>query len=189
MTYDFAALRFTEDKNISDKVYWYLCEIPVKDGDRVLAPVGMRDRLQAAVVEQTFSAQAKDAPYDLRLMKSVAAKCGARKLVADGTECLEFGGVRYDEKHYTPYGKILLARSMPKTTEELKAYGVTDFPDAEAEDIYEKIARAGGCVLLCGGAGERVFQMLLDLARGINKLLYDCGADRATVEVLKEKLQ
>ena len=189
MIYEFAALRFTEDVNISDRVYWYLSEFPVKVGDRVLAPVGSHDRLQSAVVERTLSALEKDAPYDLRLIKRIAAKSGARKLVAGGMEYLEFGGVRYDEKHFTPFGKILLAKAKSKTTDELRTYGVTEIFEDETPEVYEEIARSRGCVLLCGEAGERIFQALLNLARGINQPLYDLDVDRATVELLKEKLQ
>ena len=61
MKYDFALLRFAEDKNISDRGYWYLSGFPVAAGERVLAPVGMHDRLQCAVVERSLSAAAEDA--------------------------------------------------------------------------------------------------------------------------------
>ena len=187
---NFAALRFAEDENISGRIYWYLCEVPVKPGDRVLAPVGFRNRLQAAIVERTLFAERENAPYNPGFIKSVAAECGARKLLADGCECLELGGVRYAKKHFTPFGRILLTRTMPKRLEELRAYGVTEILDcAEDGAVYDKIARAKGCVLLVGTDGERVFQKLLDLARGINKPLYDLGVKTQTVELLREKLQ
>ncbi len=191
MKLNFAALRFTEDKNISERIYWYLSEFPLKTGDRVLAPIGTHDRLQAAVVEKTLSAERENAPYDLRLIKSVAAPCGARKLIADGNEYLEFGGVRYDEKHYTRFGKILLVKDETEQTDELTAYGVTDFIDCttENDELYDKIARARGCVVLAGEAGESAFQKLLNLMRGINKPLYDFGVETETVRLLKEKLQ
>lgn len=191
MKRSFAALRFAEDKNISERVYWYLNEFPLKTGDRVLAPVGTHDRLQAAVVEKTLSVEQENAPYDLRLIKSVAAPCGARKLIAGGKEYLEFGGVRYDEKHYTRFGKILLAKDETMQSGELTAYGVTDFIDCTAEngELYDKIARARGCAVLAGKAGESAFRNLLHLTRGINKPLYDLGVGTETVRLLKEKLQ
>ncbi len=191
MKLNFAALRFTEDKNVSERIYWYLSEFPLKAGDRVLAPIGAHDRLQAAVVEKTFSAERENAPYDLRLIKSVAAPCGARKLIAGGKEYLEFGGVKYDDKHYTRFGRVLLAKSEPERIDELTAYGVTDFIRCTTENnqIYDRVARARGCVVLAGEAGESAFQKLLNLVRGINKPLYDFGVETETVRLLKEKLQ
>ena len=188
MTYSFAALRFFGDKNISDRIYWYLTGIPLKIGDSVLAPVGMHDRLQLARVEKTLSASGEDAPYDVRLLKSVEAMHGARKLVADGTELLEFGGVRYDEKHFTPFGRLLLAKELPQALDELKDYGVTDILGEEEDDPYEKIANARGCVVAVGKGGEEVFKSLLEFVRGINKPLYDIGVTTQQLAHLKEKL-
>lgn len=191
MKYTFAALRFSEDINISERIYWYLCEFPVQTGDRVIAPVGFHDRLQAAIVERTLVTDKENAPYDIRLIKSVAAVCGARKLIADGVECLELGGVRYDEKHFTPFGRVLLAKRTPERLDDLKAYGVTEFLECGAanQEIYEKIAQARGAVLIVGDDGESVFQSLLGLARGVNQPLYELGIKTDTVARLKEKLQ
>lgn len=191
MTYKFAALRFAEDRNISDRVYWYLCDFPVKTGDRVLAPVGSRSRLQCAVVERVLTADETDAPYDLRLIKEVAAPFGARKLFADGTECFEFGGARYDEKHFTPFGKLLYSKDVPQKTEELSTYGITQVWQGDAEDpeIYELIAREKGGVLVLNKAGKKVCETLLALLKGENKYLYDIGLKRETVALLEEKLQ
>ena len=80
----FAALRFAEDGNLSDRTYWYRCDFALSPGERVLAPVGPHDRLQRAVVERVLEAGAENAPYDLRLIKSVAARDGARLLRAGG---------------------------------------------------------------------------------------------------------
>lgn len=188
MKYEFAALRFVEDKNISDRVYWYLTENPLEIGEKVLAPVGIHDRLQLAQVVKTLTATKETAPYDVQLVKSVATLYGARKLTADGIDLLEFGGVRYDEKHYTPFGRLLLAKEFPKTTDELKDYGVTEILGDEEKDPYAKIADTKGCVVVVGAAGEKVFKSLFEFVRGVNKPLYDIGVTTELMARLKEKL-
>ena len=190
MKYDFAALRFFNDKNIRDRVYWYLCDFPLTVGEKVLAPLGMHGRLQAATVEKTFSADREHAPYDVDLLKRVLCRVGERMLMADGAECLELGGVRYDEKHYTPFGRVMLAKTKPEKTEELKRYGVEKVLDCEGNDtLYEEIASAKGCVLLYGARGRTAFEALLALARGDSAPLLSAGADERTILRLKEKVQ
>lgn len=186
----FAALRFLEDANISDRVYWYLCEFPLREGERVLAPVGSHDRLQCAAAEKVLEAEEKDAPYDLRLIKRVEAKLGARKFVADGTEYLEFGGVRYDEKRFTRFGRVAFARETPRGTDEILAYGYPGFVSGSADDAktYSQIAQNGGGIL-CGEEGEKIFSALLALARGENRAIYETGVSRETVSRLEELLR
>ena len=99
----FAALRFTEDENIRDRVYWYRCAFRNKGGERVLAPVGSHDRLQCARVERVLFAEEGDAPYDPALLKDVAAPLGARSFLWEGRTCFELGGVRYDQKRFTRF--------------------------------------------------------------------------------------
>lgn len=190
MKYDFAALRFFNDKNVCDRTYWYLSDFPLSVGDKVLAPLGMRGKLQAAVVEKIVCSDREHAPYDVDLAKRIACRVGERRLFADGVECLELGGVRYDEKHYTPFGRVLLAKDEPERTEELKLYGVEKTLPCEGNDVpYEEIASAKGCVLLCGARGRTAFEALLALARGDAEPLLAAGADGRTILRLKEKLQ
>ena len=188
MKRDFAALRFTADSNLSDRVYWYLTEFALSQGERVLAPVGVHDRLQEARVEKTLSAEERDAPYDLRLIKKVAAKYGARKLVLDGAELLEFGGVRYDEKHFTPFGRLLLSKSLPADRAEIALCGVTKTLLYAADDpaLYREIAHSAGCVLLSGSEGEAAFRNLYAFLRD-GRLAAE-GVDGDTLSLLKEKL-
>ncbi len=177
----FAALRFTEDENLRDRVYWYLGE-GLKEGERVLAPVGPHDRLQRARVERTLLAEAENAPYDIRLMKKVAARDGARVLAAGGVRCVELGGVRYDDRHYTRFGRVLYAEEEPEG-EELAAYGVkrtvrTDRPDGET---MRRILGAP-CVLVTGAGAAEVCSLLLALARR-----EEDAAERARALGLEEK--
>ncbi len=181
MKYGFAALRFTEDKNLKDRVYWYLCELPLVLGERVLAPVGPHDRLQAARVERLLSADEKDAPYDMRLIKRVAAKYGARKLLIGEKELLEFGGVRYDEKRYTPFGKLLLSK---EPFSEGENYGMKAI-DLSGAPLYEEIARSADCILLFGEEGERAFRALYAFLRGEGEL----PVREETARLIKEKLR
>lgn len=189
MKYDFAALRFYNDENICDRIYWYLSDFPLTVGEKVLAPLGMRGKLQAAVVEKTVFLDREHAPYDVDLAKHVTGKLGARRLMADGVECLEFGGVKYDEKHYTPFGRVMLAKDKPQQTEELKLYGVEKVLICEENDrLYEEIASTCGCVLLCGERGRAAFEALLALVKGSEDPLLS-AVDERTIQRLKEKLQ
>lgn len=190
MIYDFAALRFAEDKNISERVYWYLCEFPVAEGDKVLAPVGSRNRLQMAIVERTLSAQEENAPYDMSLIKRAAAKYGARKIEIGDRPYAEFGGVRYDEKHYTRFEKVLFCRELPEKRSELSLYGVTKVLQFSADEskLYEEIARTNGCVLLTGEEGERAFRRLLEFSRGDAGTLKAVGVSPESMDLLREKL-
>lgn len=190
MKYDFAALRFYNDQNIRDRLYWYASDFPLTVGENVLAPLGMHGRLQAAVVEKVISADREHAPYDVDFIKRVICRVGERRIVADGVECLEFGGVKYDEKHYTPFGRVLLAKDKPKQTEELKLYGVENVLSCEGNDaLYEEIASVKGCVLLYGERGRTVFEALLALVKGRAEPLLSAGVDERTILRLKEKLQ
>lgn len=145
MTYDFAALRFTEDENIADRVYWYLCDFPVKEGEGVLAPVGAHNRLQFARVECTLSCAEEDAPYDLRLIKRVAAKYGARRISLSSVKnCRDLGGLRCGGKRFTGYGVFIRSAFPENMTESdmslLRDYGVTAFVDLREQ--WEKTENA-----------------------------------------------
>lgn len=184
MKYEFAALRFNDDENLRDNLYWYVCPFSVSVGEKVLAPVGMHDRLQCAETVRTLCAEEKDAPYDVRLIKQVQAKYGARKLVIGGYELLEFGGVRYDDRHYTPFGRLLLAQYRPGNMFEICGYGVTKLLEMrENEELYEEIADSLGGVLLVGEEGKAAFARLYRVCRG-----QESGLSQELSEKLREKL-
>lgn len=164
MVADFCAVRFTEDENLLGRTYWYLADFPVQEGDSVLAPVGSHDGLQRAVVERVVCAPSENAPYDVRLLKRLAAKAGARKLKADGIVCYELGGVKYDAKRYTRFRRVLISEERPQTLDELKEYGVTALVPAEG-DVYGNILREKGCVLVYGRDAYRVGETLTKLVR------------------------
>ena len=211
----FAALRFAEDINISDRTYWYLTDFPVKAGERVLAPVGMHDRLQRAVVERVVDAEEKDAPYDVRLLKRVAAKEGARKLTAGGEVFRELGGVRYDEKHYTRLGRVLVGERAASAAAraELAAYGVTEWYDAdggETAELLRALSCERGCTLLAGrnaGMAGALLLLLVGVPRAAlpadvsaappacmgeadaERLLADMGLAKGEIFRLRERLR
>ena len=163
--YDFAALRFSADPNLIDRVYWYLSPLPVREGEAVLAPVGIHERLQRGIVERTLRADARHAPYEFGLLKHIAAKEGARE-AGVGAGFLEFGGVRYDDRHYTRF-RVLCAGE--GEVDEARAarlgYGaVLRFPEADDEAVYKAILTRGAVLL--GGEKEEIFSRLLALVSG-----------------------
>lgn len=167
MNYLFAALRFFEDGNISDRAYWYLCDFPVKAGDEVFAPVGMRNRLQKARVERILSAPSEGAPYDVALCKHVAAKCGDRTRTAGEFVCYEMGGVKYDEKRYTAFHRVLVSGETPQTLSVLAELGVDEAVRADdVGDTLRALAETRGRVLLYGKEARETARVLLRLARG-----------------------
>lgn len=186
MKYLFAALRFFEDGNISDRAYWYLCDFPVKAGDEVFAPVGMRSRLQKARVERVLSAGEEDAPYDVALCKHVAAKCGDRTRAAGDFVCQDMGGVKYDEKRYTAFGRVLVSEENPQTLSVLEELGVDEAVRADdVGDALNALLQARGRVLLHGKKARETAHVLLLLARGAAE---DCGLTARERIALAEKL-
>lgn len=161
----FAALSFTEDENLAGRTYWYLSDFPLRPAERVLAPVGPHDRLQAGRVVRMLEGSGEDAPYDLSLIKKIAAPYGARKLGCGGTVCLELGGVRYDDRHYTRYRKILVADAEPDDPDKLFRYGVREFI-AAGEDALQRAAEAKECVLLFGADAGRLGELILSACSG-----------------------
>lgn len=164
----FAALRFLADENLDGRLFWYLDPLSLEAGEEVLAPVGMRDRLQCAVVERTLAARAEDAPYDLALIKKTVARRGERTRMLGDVEALDFGGVRFDEKHYSRYGRVLLS----KAEVNAEKFGIRTqivAPMSEDEGVYREILR--GNVLLCGGEGKEIFRRLYALLRGKDRAL------------------
>ena len=186
MLYEFAALRFIEDENISDRVYWYLTAFPLVAGEQVLAPVGAHSRLQCARVERTMRALAENAPYDLRLIKSVVAKYGDRERTFGGTTFWELGGVRYDQKRFTQFHKILFteSNSIPASAEEeLARYGVERALDTDG-DVYDELIRLNGCTVLYGGSTRETVKTILAALRG-----QACPLSEQTILALGRKLK
>ncbi len=158
----FTALRFTEDANICGRVYWYLSDFAPAEGSRVFAPVGPHDRVQLARVERVAVLDEDSAPYDVALIKHVIAREGDRTRMLGNTPCREFGGVRYDNRHYTRFGRILLAEEEPA---EQAGYTAFVAPMSEDGAIYRNIALGHG-TLLVGGEGKEICMLLLRLLAG-----------------------
>ena len=188
MKYLFAALRFFEDGNISDRAYWYLCDFMVRAGDEVFAPVGMRNRLQKACVERVLSAEEEDAPYDVALCKHVAAKCGDRTRAAGDFICHEMGGVKYDEKRYTAFGRVLVSDETPQTLSVLAELGVDEAVCADdVGDALRALLKTRGRALLYGKEARETARVLLYLARG--QEAEGLGLTERERRALAEKLQ
>lgn len=181
----FAALRFIEDENIADNVYWYLCEFPVEAGERVLAPVGAHNRLQCARVERTLAAEEESAPYDVRFIKKVAAKYGVCERSFEGYICRELGGRRYDAKRYTRFGAVLYCETLPNETQlsALYASGVTVLRSGE-DTLFSELARTDGCALICGAGAADTAKKVFEIVRGAG----EAELTLADAALLKNKL-
>lgn len=182
----FVALRFVEDENIADRIYWYASEFSLKEGDRVLAPIGMRNRLQCAVVEEVRSCDRSKAPYDVSLIKWTEARLGARKFPFNEALIRDMGGVRYDRKRYTRFGKLLCGRGVGALSEEerqaLNGYGVTQIFEFPATRGGEEDKEEGSMsAFLRSERAERVLYALAD-GHGCT-LLYD-GTDTGYAQAI-----
>lgn len=154
----FAALRFTEDENLAGRVYWYIAPFPVKDGERVFAPVGPHDRLQLARVERTEAFSEEEAPYPAILCKRILARENGRE-VKEGV--FDLGGVRYDDRHYTRFHRLLIAkREADGDGLAVKRISVDE------EGWLFAAAEEGTCALLYGGTVKEAASLILRIVRG-----------------------
>ncbi len=70
----FVAVEFPEDPNVVGLKYWYLCPFAgVSEGMRVAAPLGRHNRVQSGVVREVRFGTEDEAPYPVRLIKSIKA--------------------------------------------------------------------------------------------------------------------
>ncbi len=68
----FTAIEFVDDPNVVGLKYWYVCPFEeVKEGDRVIAPLGRHNGLQQGVVREVRFELPHNAPYPLYLIKYV----------------------------------------------------------------------------------------------------------------------
>lgn len=165
--FEFAALRFTEDENLSDRVYWYRSPFPAETGGRVLAPVGARCRLEAARVERVMKAERENAPYPFDLLKSVISPDPVPLPEIGGVLFRDFGGMRYDRIRYTVPRVLYYADTMPEDADTVRAFKVErifEAPMSDDEEIYRAILGHG--TLLVGGEGKEIFRTLLRFVRG-----------------------
>lgn len=182
------SLCFAEDENIAQKTYFYLCPFPVETGEKVFAPVGAHNRLQRAQIVRVYGADGKDAPCCPQFLKTVAAKCGAFRRKIGGRIVYETGGLAYDEKRFTQFGRVLFGEW------EGAAAGVTPVRAEDAAAALEKLLSEDGCVLLTGREAARTAQMLLLLAgvteRDACARLTACGAqaEHCSAEAVRTRL-
>ena len=170
----YAALRFAEDENIADRTYWYRCPLAVREGERVFAPVGAHDRIQRAQVERILETDEAHAPYDVRFLKNVAAKCGAYRVKAGEDLLFEAGGVPYDGKHYTRFGRVLFGDCTGAVR------GAQPLAADNALQALRAFPADGACVVFTGGQGARAAAYLMLLAGAkegdVRARLALCGA-------------
>ena len=167
----FAALRFYKDSNISDRLYWYLAEFPVCAGEKVFAPVGTRNRLQKAIVERTVEAEKENAPYDIALVKKIEARCEVQRFELANAECIDLGGIRYDDRHYTHFYRVSFCAREELSFEEkayLKERGLGAFiHTGEVCDVEN-----GEHVLIFGADARDIAHKIIGAARGEEEELF-----------------
>lgn len=180
----YAALCFAEDENIADRTYWYRCPFAVAAGEKVFAPVGPHDRIQRAEVVRVCEKE-QDVSFDVRFLKRVAAKCGAFRRSVGGTIVFETGGLAYDEKHFTRFGRVLFG------TCEGAVGGVTPVAAQEECAALRTLLRTEGCALLTGRAAADAAADLLLLAgvgeADIRTRFQACGTERKTAYSAKSE--
>lgn len=180
----YVALCFAEDENIADRTYWYRCPFAVAAGEKVFAPVGPHDRIQRAEVVRVCEKE-QDVSFDVRFLKRVAAKCGAFRRSVGGTIVFETGGLAYDEKHFTRFGRVLFG------TWEGAVGGVTPVAAQEECAALRTLLRTEGCALLTGRAAAAAAADLLLLAgvgeADIRTRFQACGTERKTAYSAKSE--
>lgn len=68
----FAAVDFVNDLKVAGYPFWYLCNFrDIKEGDRVVAPLGRHNRLQEGVVLKVIFAPEDNAPYPMHSIKLI----------------------------------------------------------------------------------------------------------------------
>lgn len=163
----FAALRFYKDENLADRLYWYRSDFAVKEGDKVFAPVGARNRVQKAIVERILQADEKNAPYDVALLKRLCAPCGAEEFAIGDLNVRDLGGIAYDERHYTRF--FLLAfceREQPLTAEERALVHQAGYDGVLEEGVELKKAASYRRVLIVGRNAKDIARKIIAAARG-----------------------
>lgn len=160
----FAALRFTGDKNISDRLYWYLSRIGLEAGESVFAPVGTRNRLQLARVERVVQAEKENAPYDTALIKCVEARAEEKMIFCGEIVCRDLGGILYDDRHYTRFSRVAFCERERLLKEEEKALRKAGFRHI----MYagQPLEPVHGAVLIAGNGAKEYARKIILAARG-----------------------
>ncbi len=156
----YVALRFFLDPNLCERTYWYGSEFPLEEGDEVFAPVGVHDKLQCGRVERT----SKLPPMEISLMKRTVAKADGRVFLVDNVRVCEFGGIRYDGKHFTRFFRLLVTEEQ-EPPQGLKKLGVTEQIPAD-ENALSRIATCRGFAVLYGERANGIARNLIEILRG-----------------------
>ena len=114
----------------------------------------------------------KNEPFDLVILDLMLPGLPGEELIghlrAGGETFRELGGVRYDDRHYTRYGCVLVGRSASEAARaELAAYGVSAYYRADEEDeteLFRALSCERGCALIEGRTADMAGAFLLLLA-------------------------
>ncbi|MCI8499768.1 MAG: hypothetical protein HFE28_04075 [Clostridia bacterium] len=177
----FAALRFFKDENLADRLYWYRSDFTVKEGDKVFAPVGARDRVQKAIVERVVCAEEANAPYDIALIKRLCALCGAESFEIGSLRVRDLGGVAFDERHYTRFSRLAFCEHIQPLTAEERALVRRAGYDGVIEE-GEGLEAVSSCsrILIVGQNAREIARKIISAARG--------GAEEESIAALARRL-
>jgi len=68
----FVAVEFVDDPNVVGLTYWYLCDFEeVKEGDKVVAPLGRHNHEQTGVVRKITFADEENSPFPFAYIKKI----------------------------------------------------------------------------------------------------------------------
>jgi len=139
------SLEFENDENLLGRKYMYRVDFKVVAGDKLVAPIGVHNKLQVGVVKQVFllrgnllyllspegdfnadkGESVERLGYPLSAIKSAVCRYSFRRAaIPDCVNARDLGGVFYDKKHLTSYGNFVRA--------DIPRKDITDFNFAAA---------------------------------------------------------
>ncbi len=143
---EYVGLQFVYDPNICNKVYWYYnIRFDLKVGDRVIAPIGVHDKLQCAKICKIVHAEGFDGVkfysepiVNNKWIRYVEMPYNRRRIKLSVTEnTRELGGFFYDFKHITFFKRFLRSdapfMSSIEADAKLSDYGVRSILDLRNE--------------------------------------------------------
>lgn len=72
----YVRVQFVDDENVKFNLYWYLSDIDVKIGDRVVAPLGRHNHRQIGIVRAIEYVNEYNTPFPLYLTKYIVRLAG-----------------------------------------------------------------------------------------------------------------
>ena len=116
-----------------------------------------------------------------------AAAFRCRRALREKGRVLDFGGCRFDDRHYTRFGRILLAEEGFEGSEEFSGFMQFEAPMSEIDAVVNAILQ-GKCVVLFGKEGKELAGKFLLLLKGDPAYFRGLGYEKDTLSALSERL-